>query len=115
VKRKESGAEIENASGARLFRIRRDGEGWKVEDAAGTLVAKAKAKPDGFELRDPEGATIAKAKRREGKVVLETEAGDRLSEVDGITEPLAGVWFALDRFSLPERAAVAVYFLRVHR
>ena len=52
---------------------------------------------------------------KDGKVVLENEAGDRLFEVDGIEDPRAAQWFAYDKFTLPQRAALCAYFLRVQK
>ena len=115
IKKKDYGAEIEDGAGKRLYRIRlKDGD-WRLEEADDKVLAKAKPKPDGFELRDAEGKTIAKAKKRDGKVALETEAGERINDVSGTEKPLAAMWFALERFSLAERAALCAYFDRVHR
>ena len=116
IKRKKDGAaEIEDAQGNRLFRVRPDGDGWKLQDASETTLAKSKAKDTGFELRDAAGATIAKAKKRDGKVVLENEAGERLFEVDGIEDARAAQWFAYDKFTIPQRAALCAYFLKVQK
>jgi uncharacterized protein YxjI len=113
IKRKEYGAEIETAAGERLYKIKISDEGLKLEDAAGATLVKCKAKEQGIELRDASGATIAKVKPRAARLVFETEDGARLSDLDGTTNARAGMWFALERFSLPERAALYAYFERV--
>jgi hypothetical protein len=113
VKKKEDGAEVEDASGQRLYRLKSDGTDWKMEDGAGALVLKLKKKPNGYEARDAQGRTLAKVKVREGKVVFETEEGERLGQLDGGTDALASAWFALERFSPLERMALYAYFAKV--
>jgi hypothetical protein len=115
IKRKERGVEIEDGAGQRLFRILPDGTDWKMEDAGGTVVLKLKAKENGYEARDAAGATLAKIKARDGKVVFETESGDRLGQVKGTTAALPAAWLALDRFKPLERAGLFAYFTSVHK
>ncbi len=116
VKRKDYGAEVEDAAGQRLFKVKQDGDGdLKLVDASDTLLAKARKKDGGaFELRDPAGATLAKVKPRDGQVVFETEQGERRAELEGVTNARAAQWLALERFSLAERAALLVFFLKVN-
>jgi hypothetical protein len=115
IKRKDVGIEIEDGAGQRLYRLKPDGADWKLDDAAGNLVMKLKAKDNGYEARDAKGVTLAKVKVREGKVVFETEAGDRLGQLDGAREPLPAAWLALERFTPLERMALYAYFMRVHK
>jgi hypothetical protein len=117
VKRKQDGgAEIEDAAGERLFRIELDPDGtYKLRDAADVTLVKAKPKDDGYEVRDAAGATLAKVKVRVGKLSFETEAGQDLGELKGVTDARAGMWLAAEPLSLPERAALVVYFLEVER
>lgn len=114
IKRKDYGAEIEDANGQRLFKIKGSSGGeWKVEDAADITLFKCKPKETGYEVRDASGATVAKVKAREGKLVFETEAGERIAELKGGASAQAGLWLAIARFSLPERGALCAYFTRV--
>lgn len=116
VKRKDYGAEVEDAAGARLFKVKQNDDGdLKLIDATDTLIAKSRKKDDGsYELRDPAGVTIAKVKPRDGKVVFETEQGERQAQLEGVTDARAAQWLALERFALAERAALTVFFLKVN-
>jgi hypothetical protein len=116
IKRKNYGAEIEDGTGRRLFRIRSNADGeWKLADADDATVVKCKPKADGFEVRDAHDATLAKVKPRAGKLVFESEDGARKGELEGATNPRAGMWFALERLTLAERAALFAYFEKVQR
>ncbi|MFN7951691.1 MAG: hypothetical protein U0610_08180 [bacterium] len=114
VKRKENGAEIEDGAGTRLYRVKLKDEGKiEIEDASGRTVAKAKPKESGFEVRRESGDTIAKVKIRPGKLVFETEGGERIGDLDGASDARAGVWLAVDQLPIPERAALWAYFAKV--
>lgn len=114
VKRKEGGAEIEDAGGQRLFRLKgRAGEEWALADAAGATLVRLKPREDGYEARDDGGRTLARARSGKGRVAIEGGSGSPLFELEGTTDARAGIWFALERFTLPERAALCVFFLKV--
>ena len=116
LKLKSEGAELEDAAGRRLYRIKPDAGGhWKLRDADGQTLAKFKLKADGFEVRDSAGETLAKVKSREERLAFETEAGERLSVLKGTSDARAGMWLALERLPLAQRAALLVFFLEVYR
>jgi archaeosine-15-forming tRNA-guanine transglycosylase len=117
VKKKPNGAEIEDAAGARLYRLRveRDGAWALVDGAKDALLLTVRAKEGGFEMRKADGHTMAKAKPRDGQVVFETEAGQRLAVLEGTTDARVAVWMAAEPLSLAERAALVAYFQEVQR
>ena len=109
-------AEIEDARGNRIYKLKRKESGsWVLEDASERIIAKAKPKDDGWELRGADGRTLAKAKPKDGAVRLESEAGQPAGRVGGTTSAEAAAWFALDAFSLSDRAALVVFLLEVKR
>jgi hypothetical protein len=116
VKLKDYGAEIENAAGTRLFKIKLDDDGaWKLRDPGDETIFKCKPKEDGYEVRRASGETAAKVKVRDGKLNFKTEDGADLGSLKGVTDARAGMWFAVDRLTMAERAAVCVFFLKVYR
>jgi hypothetical protein len=115
IKLKDYGAEIEDPAGNRLYKLKLDDDGtWKLRDASDSTIFKCKLKADGYEVRRASGETVAKVKAREGKLSFKTEDGTWLYGLKGVTDVRAGMWFAIDRLSMAERAAVCVFFLRVY-
>ncbi len=114
VKRKADGAEVEDGAGNRLYRVKIKAEGkLELEDAKGRTVAKAKSKDSGFEVRRESGDTLAKVKIRPGKIVFETEGGERIGDLEGASDARAALWLAVDRLSVTERAALWAFFAKV--
>jgi hypothetical protein len=116
VKPKDYGASIKDGSDQKIYKVKRGDEGkWKLKNAAGETLFKLKPKDYGFKVRDAGGATVAKVKVKGGKLSFKSESGDRLYTLKGTADARAGMWFALDKLSLPERATLCVFFLTIYR
>lgn len=116
IKQKPDGAEMEDATGHRLYRIKPGDAGdWKIVGPGDDTLVKCKAKDNGYEVRNASGSTLAKVKVRDGRLVFETEAGQRIAVLKGITDARAGMWMAAEPLTLAERAALVVYFTEVQR
>jgi hypothetical protein len=114
---------LADAAGRTVARLDAHRETVKVRDGRDQAMGDVKVQADrvrlsdagGAELRDGGGKTLAKVKARANGLVFESEAGARLGEISGVADVRSGLWFALDRFSPAERAALWAFFANVAR
>jgi len=115
VKRKDFGPQIDNATGERLYRVRKRTDEWRVEDNTKTVVARIRMRDGEAQINDPRGTTMLTVKRQEQGFVFATVAGARVADVAGASRVGAGLWFGVERFSPAERAALWAYFANLDR
>ena len=109
------GPQIDNATGERLYRVRKRTDEWRVEDNTKTVVARIRMRDGEAQINDPRGTTMLTVKRQEQGFVFATVAGARVADVAGASRVGAGLWFGVERFSPAERAALWAYFANLDR
>ncbi len=115
VKLKDYGAEVEDPTGERLYKLKLEDDGvWKLRGPDDETLFKLKPRDYGYKVADAGGTTLTKVKRRDDKLVFEDEAGERLHELKGLTDTRAGMWLAIEELTLPQRAALCVFFLAIY-
>lgn len=109
----EDGVEIRE-HGARKFRLVKDASGnWSLEDAAQGRVAACVRTGEGWEVRGAPGDAPILVRKSGGKAVFGAAGGKPRYELDRFdgSDLECVMWLALERLSLPERAALYKFFV----
>lgn len=113
VRRQGKDVQLEDGSGTVLYRVQVQGQSLRLLSGAGATVLTADKTGMGYKVMAPDGR-VTDVIEAVGTVVRSVLPGHVVRvKVEGLTRPQAAVWLMVDPLQPVERAALAIYFMRM--